>query len=156
MSEVDVDMWLDWFRAKVKVRSQERDILTKIHESTHSKFEQLLEGPRETLLENVREFLRERIRYQLAMDNDLRLCRNETKNCRLKNPNDTRCKDLSDLCVELHKISTQVLPWIYWREEEFLKTILTPDEYEGLRKDVINDLLLYSKIGDREAMTFWG
>lgn len=143
--EIDFDVWLGFFKAKVEFRSQERDFLTKLHEPTHSRFEQLLRGPREVLLGGAREFLREEMQYQLAMDTELRLCRNEVKNCKVKNPGDPRCKDLSDLCSQLHIITTQVLPYIYWKEDEFLKSALTPVEYEGLRKDIISDFLLTGK-----------
>jgi len=39
----------------------------------------------------------------------------------------------------------------YGKEEEFLKTVLTPDEYEGLRQDVIKDTLLAGKMTRGEA-----
>jgi hypothetical protein len=87
----------------------------------------------------------------LVLDTELRACRNEAKKCRLKNTEDPRCKDLSDLCRQLHTITTQVLPYVYWKEEEFLKTILTPVEYEGLRQDIINDFLLTGKIARGEV-----
>ena len=46
---------------------------------------------------------------------------------------------------------SQVLPYIYWKEEEFLKTIITPDEYEGLSKDIINDILLAGRVARGEV-----
>ena len=149
--EIDLDVWLGYFRDKVRFRERERDFLTQLHNSTHSRFEQLLQGPREILLDNVREFLREMMQYQLAMDTELRLCRKEAKDYKLKNPEDLRCDDLADLCRQLHIITTQVLPYIYWKEEEFLKTILTPVEYEGLRKDIIEDILLAGKVARGEV-----
>ena len=109
-----------------------------------------MRGPRERLLDNAREFLRERMQYQLAMDTKLRLCRREAKNCKQKNPEDPKCKDLVDLCGQLYIITTQVLPPIYWKEEEFLKTILTPAEYEGLSRDIIKDILLAGKVARNE------
>ena len=115
--EIDLDVWLGYFRATLEMRTQERDYLTKLHESTHTRFEELSRGPREALLDNAREFLREGIRYQLILDNELRLCRNEAKKCKQKNPENSRCKDLADLCRQLHVITTQVLPYIYWKEK---------------------------------------
>jgi hypothetical protein len=149
--EIDLDVWLDYFRHQVRFHTNERDFLIQLHTTTHSRFEQLLSGPRERLLDNAREFLRERMQYQIAMDTKLRLCRREAKNCKQKNPEDPRCKDLADLCRQLHIITTQVLPYIYGKEEEFLKTVLTPDEYEGLRQDVIKDTLLAGKMTRGEA-----
>lgn len=148
---IDMDIWLGYFKAKVAFRSQERDFLEKIHESTHPRFEELSKGPRETLLDNAREFLREGMQYQLVLDGELRLCRNEVKNCKQKNPDDPRCNELRGLCGQLHLITTQVLPYIYWKEEEFLKKILTSSEYEGLRKDIINDFLLAGKVARGEV-----
>ena len=105
-NEIDLDVWLGYFRAKVGFREQERDFLTQIHNTTHSRFEQLLQGPREILLDNVREFLREGMQYNLVMDTELRLCRQEAKNCKLKNPEDPRCKELANLCGQLHMVTT--------------------------------------------------
>lgn len=150
-NEIPLDIWLGYYRSKVRFREQERDFLTQLHNSTHSKLQQLLQGPREILLDNIREFLREKMQYQMAMDTELRLCRQEAKNCKQKNPEEPRCKELADLCKQLHMITTQVLPYIYWKEEEFLKTILTPAEYEGLRKDIIQDILLAGKVARREV-----
>ncbi len=150
-NELDLDMWLGYFKVTVEMRTQERDYLSKLHEPTHSQFEQLLNGPREILLDKAREFLRESIRYQLILDSELRLCRNQAKKCKQSDPNNSRCEELRDLCAQLHEITTQVLPYVYWKEQEFLQKILTPVEYEGLRRDIINDLLLAGRIARGEV-----
>jgi hypothetical protein len=142
--ELELDDWLAYFRNLVSLHNAERDFLRKLHLSTHARFEQLVNGPREILLDNARELFRESAQYLQAMDTKLRLCRMEAKIYKQKNPEDTRYKELADLCKQLHIISTQVMPF-YYGEEEFLKTVLTSEEFEGLRRDVINDFLLAGK-----------
>jgi hypothetical protein len=144
MAELNIDDWLAYFRNQVKLLEAERDFLERQGIPNHARLEQLMSGPKEAFLENARELLLARMHYQLLFDGKLRLCRIQAEECKEKTPEDARCEELRDLCRQIHIISTQILP-PYYREDEFLERVLLPEEYEGLRRDVINDTLLAGK-----------
>ncbi|MCK9441819.1 MAG: hypothetical protein M0Q13_10420 [Methanothrix sp.] len=144
-NEIGLDGWLLYFKTKVDLHENEWKFLSAVHIPEVAQLEQLRCGPKEKFLENARELMRERMQYILAMDTQLRLCRNEAKKYTEKYSEDPRCKSLEQLCGELHRISAGVM-FCYNQVEEFLQKTLSPDEYEGLRKDIINDILLAGKI----------
>lgn len=122
----------------------ERDSLERQGIPDHARLEQLMSGPKETFLEYARGLLLAQMHYQLLFDTKLRLCRMQVKECNGKTPDDVRCKELKELCAEIHLISTQVLR-PYYIENEFLEKVLPLEEYGGLRKDVVNETLLAGK-----------
>ena len=144
-NKIRLDDCISYFKMKVHIHEEEWKFLSAVHIPEILQLEQMGSGPKEKFLENARELMRERMQYLLAMDTQLRLCRTEAKKCKEEYPEDDRCKELQKLCGDLQRISAGVM-FCYNQVEGFLQKTLSTEEYEGLRRDILNDITSIGKI----------